>query len=82
MRWNRVRRQIDRAHQVKRLMGGTLSNCNISIEAHFDMDWKRGHTVRCIVEDEDDETATPKHTEEMQPKITEETIWWIIYLVT
>jgi hypothetical protein len=62
-------------------MGGTLSNCSISIEAHFDMDWKRGHTVRCIVEDEDEETATPKHTEEMRPKITEETIWWIIYLV-
>ena len=32
-------------------MGGTLSNCSISIEAHFDMDWKRGHTGRCIVED-------------------------------
>ena len=75
MRWNRVRRQIDRAHQVKRLMGGTLST---SIEAHFDMDWMRGHTVRDVVEDEDEETTTPKHTEEMRPKITEETIWWII----
>ena len=56
-------------------MGGTLST---SIEAHFDMDWMRGHTVRHVVEDEDEETTTPKHTEEMRPKIAEETIWWII----
>jgi hypothetical protein len=59
-------------------MGGTLSNCSISIEAHFDMDWKRGRTGGYIVEDEDEETAIPKHTEVMRPKITEETIWWMI----
>ena len=46
------------------------------------MEQKRGHTSEVVVEDEDEETATPKHTEEMRPKITEETIWWIIYLVT
>ena len=47
-----MRRQIGRAHQVKRYMGGTLST---SIEAHFDMDWMRGHTVRYVVEDEDED---------------------------
>ena len=75
MRWNRVRRQIDRAHKVKRLMRGTLST---SFDAHFNRDWMRGYTVRYVVEDEDEETATPKHTEVMRPKITEEAIWWII----
>ena len=42
------------------------------------MEQKRGHTSEVVVEDEDEETATPKHTEEMRPKITEGTIWWII----
>ena len=44
----------------------------------MEIEQKRGHTSEVVVEDEDEETATPKHTEVMQPKITEETIWWII----
>ena len=48
-----------------------------SIEAHLEMKQKRGHTSEAVVEDEDEETTTPKHTEGMRPKITEETIWWI-----
>ena len=42
------------------------------------MEQKRGHTSEVVVEDEDEETTTPKYTEELRPKITEETIWRII----
>ena len=41
----------------------------------MEIEQKRGHTSEVVVEDEDEETATPKHTEEMRPTITEETIW-------
>ena len=60
------------AHQVMRSQRGKLST---SIEAHLEMEQKRGHTREIVVENEDEATATPKHTEGMRPKIKEETFW-------
>ena len=48
----------------------------------MEIEQKLGHTSEVVVEDEDGETTTPKHTERMRPKITARTIWWIINLVT
>ena len=81
MLWNRARTREDSSIGHTKLWEVEEANSVESIEAHLEMEQKRGHISEIVVEDKDGETATPKHTEEMRPKITEETIWWIIYLV-